>query len=436
MKPVSLCLSVIVLGAAVAGQSTPGTPDPGNRAVVAGIVTKEPGGEPVKKALIELIAENQAESGNYTAMSGADGVFRVEGIAAGRYRLYAERTGLLEMDRHHARSEGRVLSVVPGQELKDVAIRMQVAAVVRGRITDEDGEPLPNANVAVLRQTFASGHGRWEQAGAERTNDLGEYRVAGLPPGNYYVSVSPPPDFKSLIEEAGRARSTADAGAPEKPTATTFQTTYYPGTTDRSQAAPIQLRPGDEFPLNLSLAPSPSLSIRGSVVNLPAHSSASILLQSRDFGLMLNGGEMHNDGSFVIRDVAPGAYTILATVENSVVPMTARQALQVGGTNIEGLRLAPQPGATVRGRLHLETKGSVGQIDASQIFFTLESAERDDAGGITLGQGFSNLAQLMADGSLEWRDVPPGEYYVRLASEMGENRDWFVKSESVGGRDA
>ena len=41
------------------------------------------------------------------------------------------------------------------------------------------------------------------------------------------------------------------------------------------------------------------------------------MLQSRDFSLVLNGAEMHADGSFVIRDVAPGSYTILATVENA-----------------------------------------------------------------------------------------------------------------------
>jgi len=33
---------------------------------------------------------------------------------------------------------------------------------------------MPEAQVAVLRQTFVSGRSRWEQAGAERTNDLGE----------------------------------------------------------------------------------------------------------------------------------------------------------------------------------------------------------------------------------------------------------------------
>jgi hypothetical protein len=240
---VALCASAM---AQVAGSPAA---KPASRAAIEGIVTKEPGSEPVKKALIELIAENQAEGGDYTAVSGGDGAFRIEGIVPGRYRLFAERTGLLEVDKRRARLEGRLLDLTAGQEVKDLQIRLQAAAVVRGRVTDEDGDPLPNAQVTVLRQTFSSGHSRWEQAGGERTNDLGEYRVASLPAGNYYVSVSPPPDSRSLIEAAGAAAG--NSGAAEKP-ATSYQTAYYPGTTDRSQAAPIQLHAGDEFPVNFS----------------------------------------------------------------------------------------------------------------------------------------------------------------------------------------
>jgi carboxypeptidase family protein len=336
MKLVSACLLIFLLGVSAVGQSSSNVLGrPTKRAVIEGLVTKDPGGEPVKKALIELIAENQTEGGDYTAVTGADGVFRIEGIVPGRYRLFTERTGFLEVDKHRTRTEGRVLTLAAGQELKDVLIRLQAAAVVRGRVTDEDGEPMPNAQVAVLRQTFVSGHNHLEQAGSERTNDLGEYRVAGLPAGQYYVCVSPPPDFKSLIEAVGAAASESGGGnGAEKSStsanpATSYQATYYPGTTDRGAASPVDLRAGDDFPVNFSLTPSPSLSIKGAVVNLPPRATATIMLQSHDFSMVLNGAEMHQDGSFVIRDVAPGAYTILATVDGTPVPMMARQSLMV-----------------------------------------------------------------------------------------------------------
>src|SRR5579863_2806841 len=147
MKPSSMKLSSIKLGAVSllvsllvallgAGAVAQVAAKAAGRAVIEGMVTKEPGSEPLKKAVIELIAENQAEGGDYTAVSGADGGFKIEGIVPGRYHLFAERTGLLEVDKHRARTDGRILTLAAGQELKDLRIRLQAAAVVRGRVTE------------------------------------------------------------------------------------------------------------------------------------------------------------------------------------------------------------------------------------------------------------------------------------------------------------
>ncbi|MGH9494833.1 MAG: carboxypeptidase-like regulatory domain-containing protein, partial [Candidatus Sulfotelmatobacter sp.] len=268
MKLVLACLLAAVLGVPALAQDAASVSKSAQRAAIEGIVTRDPDSQPVKKAIIELIAENQASGGDYTATTGADGRFRIENILPGRYHLFAERTGFLDGGRHRAQPEGRILTLAASQEVKDLQIRLQSAAVIRGRVTDEDGDPMANAEVTVSRRRFTSGHSHWEQTGAERTNDLGEYRIANLAAGDVYVSVNPPPDFKSLIEASGAAPN--QARNPDE-AATTYQTTFYPGTVDRGQAASIQLRPGDDYPVNFSLVPAPALSIRGSVVNLPPH---------------------------------------------------------------------------------------------------------------------------------------------------------------------
>jgi len=445
MKLFSTSLPILLLAATAVAQTAANPTN--SRASIEGIVTKDPTGEPVKKALIELIAENQASGGDYTALTVADGSFRIEGIVPGRYHLFAERTGLLEKQKHGAETTGRLLTLTAGQELKDLRVRLQAAAVLRGRVTDEDGDPMANAQVTVLRQTFSTGRSRWEQAGSERTNDLGEYRVASLDAGNYYVSVNPPPDFRSMIDAIGKtAADSSRATAPEKPAPPSYQPMYYPGTADRSQATPLQLHAGDDFPLSFSLTPGPSLSIRGTVVNLPPRLSATIMLQSRDFNTSLNGAEMHKDGSFVIHDVAPGSYTILASVDNAPVPMMARQSLQVVSSSVDGLRLAPQTGGVIRGRLRAESKSSV-RIDLTQFFLTLRPADGDeDALNMFLGgAGFSALTRVSPDGAFEWKNVPSGTYYVQLAGDAGvgatiaefTNVDtgWFLKSAASDGRD-
>jgi hypothetical protein len=438
--PAGLLWLVVLVAPLFAQNSTSSTAQTSTpmRATLSGIVTKDPGSEPVKKALIELIAESQSDGGNYTALTGVDGGFRIENIVPGRYRLFVERSGYQEIDKHQRRSEGRVLTLSAGQELKDLVIRLQAAAVVEGRVTDEDGDPMPEAQVAVMRQTFVAGRSHWEQVGAERTNDLGDYRIAGLAAGNYFVSVTPPPDFRSLIETTGNATtgvSHSGAANSEKPTPAAYQTTYYPGTRDRGQAAPIQLHAGDDFPANFSLTPSPSLTIRGTVVNLPPGTTAAIMLQSRDFSLVLNGAEMHRDGSFEIRDVSPGAYTIFATVDNAATPMMARQALQITSANVDGLQLAPQAGGSIRGRLRMEVS-SAARPDPSQMFLLLRSADgEDDAlGGVTIGEGSPTLAHVNADGSFEWKNVSAGHYYAQL-SDVSSMPDWFLKSVAAGGRE-
>jgi protocatechuate 3,4-dioxygenase beta subunit len=448
MKLACACLLSVLLGPGTLFAQNPSgevsssaTEGHSARAVVAGVVTKDPGSEPVKKALIELIAESQGDAGNYTAVTGVDGEFRIEGIVPGRYHLFVERSGYQEIDKHRRRTEGRVLTLNAGQELKDLGIRLQAAAVVEGRVTDEDGDPLPEAQVAVLRQTFGSGRNHWEQVGAERTNDLGEYRIAGLAPGYYFVSVTPPPDFRSLIEGTGNAAAAAPhdaAAAPDKPVPAAYQTAYYPGTRDRSQAASIQLHAGEDFQANFSLTPSPSLLIRGSVVNLPPGSSAVIMLQSKDFSVVLNGADVHKDGSFEIRDVSPGAYTILATVDNAQAPMMARQAIQITTANAEGLQLSPQAGGSIHGRLRIEAGGTAGSAtpDLSQMFLLLRTSDGDDdvLGTFTMGAGFSTVAHVNGDGSFEWKNVPAGHYFVQI-SDASTMPDWFLKSVAAGGRD-
>jgi hypothetical protein len=406
-----------------------------NHAILQGIVTKDSGSVPLKKALIELIADSQNDGRNYTALSGADGSFRIEDVVPGRYRLFAERSGYQEIDKHRLRSEGRLLTLSAGQEVSDLTIRLQAAAVVEGRVSDEDGDPMPEAQVAVLRQTFVAGHSHWEQVGAERTNDLGLYRIPGLAAGNYFVSVTPPPDFRSLIETTGNTPEAAphSGAASNKPAAVAYQTTYYPGARDRGQATSIQLRAGDEFPVNFSLTLSPSLSIRGSVVNLPDGTTAAIMLQSKDLNLVVNGAEMHKDGSFEIRGVSPGDYTIVATVDNVKVPMMARQSLQLA-ESMEGLRLSPQRGGTIQGRLRMEAKAN-GRSDPTQVLLLLRSSDGDDESvGVSMGIGFSTLTKVRGDGSFEWKDVPPGLYSVQV-STTSEMPDWFLKSVTAGGRD-
>src|SRR5947209_17226253 len=125
MRLISTFWLMIALAGLAAVQTA--SPEASRRASIEGIVTRDPDAQPVKKTLIELIAENQSEGGDYTAITGPDGRFRIENIIPGRYRLFAERNGFLDVEKHLGRSDGRMLTLTSGQELKDLHIRLQSA---------------------------------------------------------------------------------------------------------------------------------------------------------------------------------------------------------------------------------------------------------------------------------------------------------------------
>ena len=70
-------------------------------------------------------------------------------------------------------------------------ITMPRGSAISGRIVDEFGEPLADAQVSAMRSTWVNGKRRLQSTGRmAQTNDLGQYRIYGLPPGEYFVSAS------------------------------------------------------------------------------------------------------------------------------------------------------------------------------------------------------------------------------------------------------
>jgi len=75
-------------------------------------------------------------------------------IVPGRYRLFVERTGYQAIDKQHRRSEGRDAHIELWPGVEGSRHSSPIRAVVEGRVTDEDGDPMPEAQVAVLPPDF------------------------------------------------------------------------------------------------------------------------------------------------------------------------------------------------------------------------------------------------------------------------------------------
>src|ERR1035437_4061748 len=182
--------ALLLLPLALAAQTK--TDDP---CAVSGQVSNAATGEPVRRALVYLRRIDMSpgvtnvQVGN-SVTTDAAGRFAIAGIAPGKYRLAAERSGFI-VTQYGSRGPGKagtLLTLEPGQKSSDLAMRLTPHGVITGRVLDEEGDPVPGANVQVSRQIYAQGRKQMSRTGAASSNDLGEYRVFGLAPGRYFVS--------------------------------------------------------------------------------------------------------------------------------------------------------------------------------------------------------------------------------------------------------
>src|ERR1700728_5249873 len=111
----SLILAIVICAALLA--SAQDSAPAAKTASIAGEVVKEPGRQPLKKALVQVVAEGQGES--YTASTDAEGHFRVENVAPGRYRIFIERTGFVGVNGQGRESDVNVGTVQAGQSVED-----------------------------------------------------------------------------------------------------------------------------------------------------------------------------------------------------------------------------------------------------------------------------------------------------------------------------
>ncbi len=427
MRLAAICICVLALVASGIAQTHANEPKVPAKASLQGSVVKEPSGEPLKKAIIELIAENQEEGGNYTATSDADGHFRIPDIQPGRYRIFVERTGYIEVDEKNRRSEGFIVSLEAGQELKDQLLRMLAAAALTGRVLDEDGDPMANVEVTVLHRKGTA----FDAVGSAHTNDLGEYRIGGLLAGKYYIVASPMPNFQSLLSPK---KSSDDPANHESTLA--YGVTYYPNAADRAQASAIEFHAGEEMPVDFSLTRRHSARIRGRVSGIRPGTGGAVIMRGKDGSTVFSAGEVDKDGRFEILNVAPGSYMLMAMTVNAEASFITRQTVEVGTADVDDLQLAPLSPATIRGQVHFS--GKFPKPDGSQTIAYLRSAEGDDDffNGVTISgdesAGSPGFAKLKPDGSFEFKNVPPGVYELNVSGDTKAFTNSYVESLAVG----
>jgi hypothetical protein len=176
----------------------------------------------------------------------------------------------------------------------------------------------------------------------DTTNDRGEFRVFGLPPGDYYVRAS--------------------LSAPFGVAGGVYTPTFYPGTPLLAEAQVLTVEPGVErADLVFALTRAQAVSVSGVVRSRDGSPSPLVLVtlvEASGAAIFTDGGTamsmMRPDGTFTLVNVLPGTYHLEARPVTTPGLQSRRLDLVVGSRDISGLVIEVGRGSVARGRIRFD----------------------------------------------------------------------------------
>ncbi|HXQ97848.1 MAG TPA: carboxypeptidase regulatory-like domain-containing protein, partial [Candidatus Limnocylindrales bacterium] len=318
----------------------------GQSGKISGHVFRSDTGAPLNKTSVTLLGAQQNSGGGQvekteTARTAADGSYSFADVGPGNYTLRFEKTGYVGQfyGQTGPIPNGASIRVGTAQNLENMDVHLMPAGVISGTIYDEDNEPLEGVQVSAIQLRYSRG-GRVQQApvGNARTDDLGNFRLSGLTPGEYYVKTG------------GLSGTSAFSIGPRG--GLSYGSRYYPGAPFIESAQHVQVVSGAEARgIQISLSPEKLYKISGVILDASDNAGQRhySVMAGRDVGtdigfsyfvggggtsigmtsmIMVGGSAAGPDNTFTIEGIPAGEYVL-----------TARAVDQ----NIQGSRGNPPP---------------------------------------------------------------------------------------------
>jgi hypothetical protein len=308
-------------------------------------------------------------------IANTEGAFEFTNLPPGRYTLHAspgqfsaQYLGLpFGARRAGPGVSGTSIDLAAGQVFDKATISLPRGTVIVGRVTDDMGEPIARAQVYGL--WFPPGSARGLRTGpGDQTDDLGQFRLFGLEPGDYVVVA----DARSPMY--GPRAPTMQ----EDDESTGLLTTYYPGTTDEAAAQRVRATVGRELSgIDIRMVQGRLYRLSGLVLDSDGRPASNVYssLDQRNRGGFSGGSgfEIDAQGRFQIRNVAPGTYHVMIRPQfHDGMPGDGESAdvLLTVNADLENIVITTKPAGTVSGQIVFDPgplPDALGQLRVSAV---------------------------------------------------------------------
>jgi carboxypeptidase family protein len=479
MSGLRLLLAAALAGTAVALTAQPardqGSAPVGTGSISGTVYVDGATKQPARRVRVTLTSVTRSAPGQ-TATTDDKGAFVFRGVPAGQFELQAFRNGYLRASYGAARPDraGTPIVVKDGETVSNLTMTIARGGVIAGTVRDLQGQPVPGVNVRVLRLSYNAATGErtlgvpsWSTVSP--TDDRGEYRAFGLPPGGYLVLANPAPasgrsgdpDIRPLSTadvqrafQSARAAGPAAAAGPQPAIAATpprglnYAPIFHPAALDIGNAATITIGVSEErtgVDVVIQLVPTATISGKISapsgalppMLNITAVPSGPRAEMLAGAGLRALSAIPRPDGTYVITGVPPGAYTIKAAPgrgRGAPAPdgptLSAAVEVTVTGQDLD-VPLILQPGVAISGRVVFEGAPPPTAAELQTLSFVLVPP---NAGGAILT---SAGGRVDADGRFTFASITPDVYRFLFSwTTPGASQKWTIKSSTANGRES
>lgn len=384
--------------------------DPG--AISGRVVT--PSGQPISGASVSISGNNLIRM----VVADGDGQFDAGRFKDGDYKIAIGRSGYLNADlRSGDGGATHIVHVGGATRVHNVEVVLARGGAITGTISDSAGEPFQGVLVRALRirqegSRLVVGSAGWPRL----TDDRGQYRLFGLPPGSYLIVAG----LDATERAAGRSRALG------------FAPVYAPGTAHAESAQPVQVELGSAVTgIDLTFAVSGSARVKGralSAAGEPLRGRVALGVSLRSGGVAAEPrfARIEADGSFELADVPAGEYILQAFGDRlpGVPPEFGAEYITVSDQDSPLLTIKTAPGATLDGRFVAEARSTI-PMNAQVIHAAPLDIDRSPPGG----RGPEGLA-VHDDGRFYLTGLH-GPMRLTYSAPYG----WYLKSVTIGGVD-
>ena len=401
---------------------SPAAPMPANKSggVIAGRVTVR--GKGLASVVVVLWTAGfagQTQSQNLPqAKTDADGNYRITDVPMGSYYVAPVAPVYTVPGASRLTSANEAVVITGGETVDGIDFSLVRGGVITGRVTDTESRPVIEQAVTLhnVDQTTPQGSPAMRAPGNFRTDDRGMYRIYGVPAGHYKFSVGAQQRFSAYSTIMGQQA---------------YKQTFYPDTTDASQATVIEVGEGAEVS-NVDIKVGRTVdeySVAGHVIDNDTNSPVpnvgfvlSVLAGGGDVqrgrGLMALPVTSDSNGQFRVDNVPPGRYLISVAPQSGAGISGQSAPFDVINQDVNGVEVRAVKGASLSGVVVVDGNQDPS-ILAELLQFQVQVFVLSNGGGGGGGAAIATAQSvpLNADGSFQVTGLSAGTLRLSLTAQ-------------------